>query len=42
MKALYKTLLEKSKQAMLSAVSIYNNPIISFKTEIFIVNAEIA
>ena len=42
MKALYKTLLEKSKQAMLSVVSIYRNPIITFKTEIFIVNAEIA
>lgn len=42
MKATWKVLLEKSKQAMISAVAIYNNPSITFKSELFIVNSEIA
>ena len=42
MKATWKVLLEKSKQAMISAVSIYNNPSITFKSELFIVNSQIA
>lgn len=42
MKATWKVLLEKSKQAMVSAVSIYNNPSITFKSELFIVNSQIA
>ena len=35
-------LLEKSKAAMISAIQIYNNPSINFKSEIFIVLAIIA
>jgi len=42
MKAIWKTLLEKSKQAMISSVSIYNNPSITFKSELFIINSQIA
>lgn len=35
-------LIEKAREAMLSAVQIYNNPLMSFKTESFIVLAIIA
>src|SRR5258707_6144408 len=35
-------LVHKSREAMLSAVQIYNNPLISFKTESFIVLSVIA
>lgn len=42
MKALHKILLEKSIIAMKSAVGVYNNPSIFFKTEMYIVNAMIA
>src|SRR5215469_9767318 len=35
-------LIEKAREAMLSAVQIYNNPLISFKTESFIVLSIIA
>src|SRR5258708_10424019 len=35
-------LVEKAREAMLSAVQIYNNPLMSFKTESFIVLAVIA
>lgn len=35
-------LIYKSKEAMLSAVQIYNNPLIKFKSEIFIVIAIIS
>lgn len=42
MKANWKILLEKSREAMLAAVTIYNNPLVTFKSELFIVNAEIA
>lgn len=42
MKATWRVLLEKSKQAMISAVAIYNNPSITLKSELFIVNSEIA
>jgi hypothetical protein len=35
-------LVQKSREAMLSAVQIYNNPLISFKTESFIVLSIIA
>jgi hypothetical protein len=35
-------LIQKSREAMLSAVQIYNNPLISFKTESFIVLSIIA
>jgi hypothetical protein len=35
-------LINKSREAMLSAVQIYNNPLISFKTESFIVLSQIA
>lgn len=35
-------LIEKSKEAMVSAVQIYNNPSIKFKSEIFIVTAIIS
>ncbi|TXG76356.1 DUF3644 domain-containing protein [Candidatus Dojkabacteria bacterium] len=35
-------LIDKSREAMLSAVQIYNNPLISFKTESFIVLSMIA
>lgn len=42
MKAKWKTLVEKARQAMMSAVAIYNNPTITFKSELFIVNSEIA
>ena len=35
-------LVEKAREAMLSAVQIYNNPLISFKTESFIVLSLIA
>ena len=35
-------LLEKSKEAMVSAVQIYNNPSIKFKSEMFIVTAIIS
>lgn len=37
-----KELLYKSREAMLAAVQIYNNPLITFKTEIFITLAVIA
>lgn len=30
-------LLDKSKEAMVSAVQIYNNPLIKFKSEMFII-----
>jgi hypothetical protein len=30
-------LVQKAREAMLSAVQIYNNPLISFKTESFVV-----
>lgn len=42
MKAKWKILVEKARQAMMSAVAIYNNPTITFKSELFIVNSEIA
>lgn len=42
MKAKWKILIEKARQAMMSAVAIYNNPTITFKSELFIVNSEIA
>lgn len=42
MKAIYKILLEKATVAMKSAVTIYNNPSLRFKTEMYIVNAIIA
>ena len=32
-------LLDKSKEAMVSAVQIYNNPLIKFKSEMFIITA---
>ena len=35
-------LIEKAREAMLSAVQIYNNPLIGFKTESFIVLSLIA
>ena len=35
-------LLDKSKEAMLSAVQIYNNPLIKFKSEMFIITAIIS
>ena len=35
-------LIEKSREATLSAVQIYNNPLIKFKTESFIVLFNIA
>jgi hypothetical protein len=35
-------LIEKAREAMLSAVQIYNNPLIGFKTEAFIVLGLIA
>src|SRR5258708_39355079 len=35
-------LIQKAREAMLSAVQIYNNPLISFKTESFIVLSIIA
>src|SRR4051812_18470615 len=35
-------LIHKAREAMLSAVQIYNNPLISFKTESFIVLSLIA
>lgn len=35
-------LIEKSREAMLSAVQLYNNPLVSFKTESFIVLSQIA
>lgn len=31
-------LLDKSKEAMVSAVQIYNNPLIKFKSEMFILS----
>lgn len=42
MKAIWKILLDKSREAMLAAVTIYNNPLVTFKSELFMVNAEIA
>lgn len=36
------TLIEKSKEAMMSAIQIYNNPLIKFKSEIFIVTSIIS
>ncbi len=42
MKAKWKILVEKARQAMMSAFAIYNNPTITFKSELFIVNSEIA
>ncbi len=42
MRAIYKILLEKAIVAMKSAVGVYNNPSLSFKSEIYIVNAIIA
>lgn len=42
MKAKWKILIEKARQAMMTAVAIYNNPTITFKSELFIVNSEIA
>lgn len=35
-------LVEKSREAMLSAVQIYNNPLTTFKSESFIILAMIA
>ena len=35
-------LIEKSKEAMLSAIQIYNNPQIKFKSEIYIVTVIIS
>jgi hypothetical protein len=35
-------LIEKAREAMLSAVQTYNNPLIGFKTESFIVLGSIA
>lgn len=35
-------LIEKSKEAMMSAIQIYNNPLIKFKSEIFIVTSVIS
>src|ERR1043166_7696097 len=35
-------LIEKAREAMLAAVQLYNNPIVSFKTESFIVLSQIA
>lgn len=35
-------LIEKSKEAMMSAIQIYNNPLINFKSEIFIVTSVIS
>lgn len=35
-------LLEKSKEAMVSAVQIYNNPLIKFKSEMFIITSIIS
>ena len=35
-------LLDKSKEAMVSAVQIYNNPLIKFKSEMFIITAIIS
>lgn len=37
-----KHLLIKSREAMMAAVQIYNNPLISFKSESFIVLSNIA
>src|SRR5205823_3156470 len=35
-------LIEKAREAMLAAVQLFNNPLISFKTESFIVLSQIA
>lgn len=35
-------LLDKSKEAMISAVQIYNNPSVKFKSEMFIITAIIS
>ncbi|MGX7099505.1 DUF3644 domain-containing protein [Globicatella sanguinis] len=35
-------LIEKSKEAMMSAIQIYNNPLIKFKSEVFIVTSIIS
>ena len=35
-------LIEKSKEAMMSAIQIYNNPLIDFKSEIYIVTSVIS
>lgn len=35
-------LLQKSKEAALAAVQVFNNPLISFKSEMFVVNMHIA
>lgn len=35
-------LIKKSKEAMMSAIQIYNNPLINFKSEIFIVTSVIS
>ena len=35
-------LIQKAREAMLSAVQVYNNPLITFKTESFIVLSMIA
>ena len=35
-------LLDKSKEAMVSAIQIYNNPLIKFKSEMFIITAIIS
>ena len=35
-------LIEKSKEAMMSAIQIYNNPLVKFKSEIFIVTSIIS
>lgn len=42
MKPKWKILLDKSKEAMIGAVTIYNNPSMNFKSEMFIVNSIIA
>ena len=34
-----KELIEKAREAMLSAVDIFNSPLVSFKSELFIVNS---
>lgn len=41
-KSIANELLEKSKEAMFSAVQIYNNPLIKFKSEMFIITAIIS
>lgn len=35
-------LIQKAREAMLAAVQLYNNPLVSFKTESFIALSQIA